>query len=584
MARLNFRLTCSLLAVGIVAFLALLPSTRTLVQRQIWILTGKYEQRIKPDPDMFFATNGMLNDERVLTILQGFNRVPAESRAVEMMRVAAAHKDAALWAHTIRQTTFAPLPTQESLKKYNVADRIRTETMGRIELVAAEEGAKLDPDNVYFALAKAGALVRLQQWDKLASALIEAGRRTKYDDYVFDEFRRRSEGLLVHGVPILDSELGEQWSSILLPHLANFKSLTGQLSSIPDPKARYVAALGLARAGKVMEGGEPSITKLVGSSIVIRSAYEVAGVQYKSGHKDLAPVLGAIVAKGQALGDAESAKGWQAFETWKLVLPPPLDATYLPEGPQAMVAVYGLYLLVVFAALAAAVWLGGQVEPTASNAAILGCILLGAETFACLSVERSGLLFAMLLAGDLLFVAFLLIRLPGKAKLGWTMALVALGIAFLADMGQLFLGLVLVWGIPFALSRFLRRAAPQWTGILLATVFLGLAFFFLFGSFHNPIDFQKNLDESVVAALALAAFFVPVLAATVMSLTKTTLPEALKQIAWPLPLAVLAAAGTFAWGTREMLQWEKAWQEIVRKELPEKYQTEIFTIKSAARD
>lgn len=581
MARLNFRLTCSLLTVGIVALLAVLPGTRTVVQRQLWILTGQYEKRMLPDKGMFFATNGLQNDDRILTLLMGYNQVPVESRAIEMMKVAASRKDPALWAHTVRQATFVPVPTSNSRANYNVADRIRMETIGRIQLVAAEEGAKLDPDNVFFDLAKATALAKLGQWEKVAPVLIEAGKRKKYDDYIFDEFKRRIAGLRKQLNPVLDSDLGGVWTEILIPHLANFKSLTRGFDSIPDPRDRLAAALGLARAGKLMENQDSSITRISGSSLILRSAYDATGLEYKTTNRDLAPALRAVVARAEALGDKETAAGWRAFEGWKLVVPATNEDSAVPQTSHEMSGVYGLYLLIAFAAIAAAVWLGGHVEPSASNVATLSCILMGAEIFACLSVERSGLLFAMLLAGNLAFASFLLIRLPGKAKLGWMLAVAALVVVGVADLlGQLFLGFVLIWGIPFAWSRWVRPAAPRWVGIVLATLFFGFGFFYLFGSFDDPTSFNQHMIESIAAMLALTAFWVPVLVAVVMSVTKTNLSEALKQIAVPLPLATLAAAATFAWGTREMLQWEKAWQEIAKEELPEKYQQVLLEAKS----
>lgn len=580
MARLNLRLTCSLLAVGAVLLLSLWPGTRTLAERQFWILSGVYEKRVGLAADEYVGPQGGDDDERIVTLLKGFNKIPVEARAFELAGIASRRKDPALWAHVILQTSMSTVPTKHN-DNATEAEMLRPHTIGQIELTAARAGAALDPDNAFFALAEATALAKQERWKEVPPILIALKDKTRYEDYIFDQFRRRIEALHKSLKVMLRSDYGRDWASLLFPHLTNFKSLTRLLPDI-SADIRDRAAFGLAHAGTLLEKyPDIRITRMVGTAIVAASvrdrskAEEKDTIQKRDG---LHPDIDRFIERARAAGAADLEAGWKSLANWKKPdYAFPEMPTDIPATSEPMNGVSALYVLLMVGALAAALWVGAQIEPSAQKILNLGLILIGMEICASLSVERFALLGSLLAASTMLFMAFLLVRLPGKERSGYILAIAALALAtlpslFASDQLPFPALLTTVWAFPFAISRFVKKSMPRWTAIGLSTLFFAGSFWMVgTGQSGSAIDFGRHLTDLITMSAALAVFWIPLLVAMIMATAKLNFQETLKVVAVPLPLFALIASGVFVWNIRDQVKMEKVWTTLSAQELPERY-------------
>lgn len=585
MARLNLRLTCSLASILIILVLWLWPGTHTQSVRQFWTLSGEYQRRVgyseKPEPNI----SGLISDARLAELLANRYQIPLETRAMEISGFAATRRDPALWAHVIRQTSTSTVPDKPEAAETTMAhptasqgrleirhvepvntDEIRKQALAQIELNAAEQGAALDPKNAFFSLAKCTALCKLERWDEITPVLIQAQSQTKYDDYVFDEIKRRVETIHTRLDVLLPADLGRESASIFFPHLANFKSLIRILPQLPTEVARFQAGLGLAHAGKLMEGYQDNmITRLVGTALITGSVASLVGEKPRK--EDFPKQIASVIQKANSL----QVSGWRSFEPYQRpnYQPPQVPKEFesaIPDEP--MLGVHSLFVLALIGILGASLWLGSQIDPSSRNLVNVCGILIGIQFLASFSVERKASMALILAASSLFFLAFLLFRLPGRTKSAWFALTLGALCAVIPILFGVTSGLpsvfVLFWVPPYLIAKWIKPSIPKWSIQVLCVAFLAVTFWFIYqGLSRRPMNFWENLPQTSSTLAALLSAWVPLFLAYLMSLAKQSLTDAMKQLQASIPAFALIAAIGYGLGVREAIRQDRLWAQVI---------------------
>lgn len=584
MGRLNYRLIFSLLAAGAILLTLLIPATRPLTQRAFWLLSGTYLTHTGIEESDYVATSGMMDDYRIVLLLRGAGRMSVEGRSFEMARIADQRKNAALWGHVIRETSTTPLGTRAG-QKLSEADLLRRDSMARLTLTAALEGRKLAPKNAFFCLSQATALAKLERWNEIVEPLEDGAKLEQFDDYTLDIARRQLAQLHATLNPVLPSDLGGDWSMIIMPHLSNYRSLAEGLVNVSSDSKRFAAGLALAKIGAVITRTQDiPLLKYSGSAIVNRTARALLGIKIVSGAK--APAISTLIPKvvdrAKALGLANSASGWEEFKSWE----PYRNANSedaveaVPVDIHPMTATHALFMLAWIAAIGACLWIGSQLDMNFTNVLTGGGLMLGVTSIGLGLVVQPWLLIGWVWGSILMFCCFATLRLPGKKQVAIMLGVAGAIIVLASSIfhGQMSMGLLSVafWLIPFALSTLIKWAAPGWLTLGLVSVGLAVVFGMVASGLpSNPDSFEKNMVGSIQTLLILTAFGMPLVAAYVMAFGKLNLNDALRLILSPIPLFALVVAGAFLWGTRQEMQLQAVWTELSNKELPPSYKRVI---------
>lgn len=591
MGRLNYRLIFSLLAAGAVLLTLLIPATRPLTQRAFWLLSGTYLTHTGIDESDYAATSGMMDDYRVVLLLRGAGRMSVEGRSFELARIASMRKDAALWGHLFRETSTIPLGTKVG-QTFIESDLLRRDSMAKLALNAAREGQSLAPKNGYFYLAEAVALAKLERWNEIVHPLETGAKQSEFDDYTLDIGKRQLAQLYATLNPVLPSDLGGDWSMIMMPHLSNYRSLSEGLVNVISEPERLRAGLALAKIGETMTKTQDiPLLKYSGSSLVSRTARTLTGTKVESGQKapNLASMLPQIILRANSLGLAEVAKGWDEFKSWQ----PYRDRTAegvveaVPVDVHPILATQALVMLAWIVAIGACLWIGSQLEMNFTNVLTAVGIMLAVTSIGFGLVIQPWLLIGWVWGALLMFSSFTTVRLPGKKQVA-AMLGVAGGLIIIASSsfhGQLTIGLfsLALWLIPFACGSIVKWAAPTWLSLGLVFVGLGVAFCFVANSLpRSPDSFEKNMVGSIQTLLIFTAFGIPSVTAYVMAFGKLNLNDGLRLILRPFPLFAVVAAGAFLWGVRQEMELQAVWTELSNKELPPSYKKVIEEARQAS--
>ncbi len=592
MGRFNYRLIFSLLAAGMVLITLLVPTTRPLTQRAFWLLSGSYQAKTNVDLRDYASTQGMYNDYRVALLLRGIGHTSVEARAFDLAVIATQKKSAAMWAHVIRQTSQIPI-TLPSGAHPAPTDTLRHDAMANLELQAAKEGLKLAPNNSFFSLAEATALGKLGKWNQLLAPLERGAGLSMFDDYTSDILRRQLVQLYKRLDPVLPSDLGGDWSMILMPHLTNYRKLTEGLANIPNESDRLRLGLALARIGRTIQTSQDlPVMRLSGSALVTRSLRAVAGVNGKTEQAPAIPsLLPKLVKESEALGLSNTAKGYTELKNWAPYQPaePNVQLDSYPIDVYPMGSAHALLALAWITALGILLWLGSQIEVSFSNISkIVGSTLV----FSIIGfgmVDMPWLLVGWVWGSTLIFGSFLAGRLPGKQQpaIFSGVAGVAMILAVTFAYGQFSLGfaLLLLLAIPFVLSYAVKWTAPRWFVIGLSSLVLGASLTIAVNGFsRSPQSFEENFVGTIQALAIFSMFGLMLLSAYVMALGKLNLSDSLSLLLKPIPLFALIASGWFVLGTREQVQLQNIWSELTQKELPKSYRVILDEVRQEANN
>lgn len=590
MGRLNYRLIFSLLAAGAILLTLLIPGTRPLTQRVFWLLSGTYLNRTGIDESDYASTMGMMDDNRLVLLLRGAGRLSVEGRSFEMSRIASQRKDAALWGHVIRETSTMPLGVTQG-QKLSQSDLLRRDSMAQLALNASLEGQKLAPKNGFFYLSQAVALATMNRWDEILTPLEVGAKQPEFDDYTLDIARRQLDYLYKNLHPVLPSDLGGDWSMILMPHLSNYRSLSDGLTNITSETRRLAAGLALARIGNTITRSQDiPLLKYSGSSLVSRSILHLSGTPITSSEKIPAAsvLVPKIAVRAQALGQA---KDWGEFRDWKpFKVANQEDAVEaLPIDVQPMLATQAMLVIFWITAIGACLWLGSQMELNFINIATGVAALIALTSVGLGLVTQPWLLIGWVWGSLLVFGSFATLRLPGKRQAAIIAGLGGATLMISASVlhGELNLGLFTLglWLVPFALSYLIKWAAPIWFVSAVAFVTLAGAFLAVTNSLpRTPQTFDQNFVGSVQTLVMLTAYGLPLLVAYVMAIGKLNLGDSLRVILKPMPFFAVIFAGAFLWGTRQEMQLQSTWAQLTEKELPPSYKQVIEEAKKAHED
>ncbi len=586
MGRLNYRLIFSLLAAGAVLLTLLIPATRPLTQRKFWLLSGTYLDRIQIDHQDYTSTSGMTDDRRIALLLRGHGRLSVEERSFELAQIATQRKNAALWGHVIRQTAAVPIPTNP-YKSLDQANHLRRETIAHLQLMAALEGQKLAPENAFFYLSEATALARLGRWDEILTPLEKGAKLSQFDDYTLDLARRQLEQLYQTLNPVLPSDLGGDWSMILMPHLSNYRSLCDGLGQISSERQKQTAALALAQIGEtIVRSQDNPIMKYGGNSMVARSLRASLGLQ-SGKDKNASSLVPKAIAKAETLGLAKVAAGWEPFRDWQpyqAPSDPDIDTAPLEISP--MTAIHALFILAWIAAIGAGLWVGSQLEPNFVNILTGVGVMLGVTSLGFGLVEQPWLLVGWNWGSILIFCSFATLRLPGKrlASMMVSGLVVVLMLVMFIAQGDSATGLILLalWLAPFMVAQSVKWTMPSWIGLSFVSIVLGGSFAIVGNGMPSTLEtFERFLGSSVQTLLLVTVLGIPLIASYVMAFAKLNLSDALRLMLRPIPFFALVAAGIFLWGMREEMKLQAVWTELSERTLPPSYKRVIEEVRGS---
>lgn len=591
MGRLNYRLIFSLLAAGAVLLTLLIPATRPLTQRAFWLLSGTYLTHTGVDESDYATTSGMMDDYRIVLLLRGAGRMSVEGRSFEMARIASQRKDAALWGHVIRETSTIPLGTTVG-QKLGKADLLRRNSMAQLALTASIEGRVLAPKNAFFCLSQAVALAKLGRWDEIVEPLEKGAKLDQFDDYTLDIAKRQLAQLYATLNPVLPSDLGGDWSMILMPHISNYRSLAEGLVNVSSDSKRFAAGLALAKIGAtISQTQDIPLLKYSGSSIVNRSARSLLGIKIASGERapEISTLVPKVVGRARALGLVDVASGWEGFESWTPYRNPTSDGAVetVPVDVHPMLATQALFMLAWIAAIGACLWIGSQMDMNFSNVLTGVGLMLAVTSIGLGLVIQPWLLVGWVWGAILMFSGFATVRLPGKKQvavmLGCAGALFIVAASFFH--GEVAIGLfsLVLWLIPFVYSAFIKWVAPGWLTLGLVVLGLAIPFCVVANSLpRSPESFERNMVGSIQTLMILTSFGMPLVIVYVMAFGKLNLNDALRLTLKPIPFFALVAAGAFLWGTRQEMELQAVWTELSNKELPPSYKRVIEEARQAS--
>ncbi|MCO5296276.1 MAG: hypothetical protein M9921_05400 [Fimbriimonadaceae bacterium] len=273
---------CALAVAAFVAGLLALPKTRWLLPNQLELLSGGWELK----PDYFLVPEEEADQIALPAHLEPTPRVLSiadprddQERMFALLREAPDFRDGeAYWGRfSALQAVCDRLDTAPTLAQFiRVASNPATWTGGPANfsnvraklqatvLAACARGAELDPDNAFFLLMRGAILDAQGHRDGASQALFAASNLRHYRAYEWTEVSvgRRA---LQSRYPRSQAEIAWLAASVVLPHLASFRTATRNFTSGDEPANRAaVVRIG----GLLLRDGTSPIDPFVGFLLI----------------------------------------------------------------------------------------------------------------------------------------------------------------------------------------------------------------------------------------------------------------------------------------------------------------------------
>lgn len=263
MDRLAKPQTFWLLAVGILLTLAVLPSTGWVARNALDNIQYGTEQAIQLGQFESVPKN-LMDADRLTSNDPGTQlaRALMKEDLNEMLRVAKAHPSAAWYAQAVRYSFLGASFSQQSSKDHGRSEKERARA--EIGIQAAEDGAKLDPDNAFFPFSAAAQRWPLGDREGALADLERAAACSRYEDYVDQDASLR--------VRAVESRWGYRGETVrltleaetLLPQLSRYREFVRELCpALPGVKGLKPRLQVVETCGKMVEGAHTVIDILV---------------------------------------------------------------------------------------------------------------------------------------------------------------------------------------------------------------------------------------------------------------------------------------------------------------------------------